>query len=459
MIKAAYIVPHPPLIVPEVGKGDEKAIKRTIDAYHQVAKEIAELKPKTIIISSPHGITYRDYFHVSPYESFQGNFEQYGGKEVEAFPINDLDLVHEIEKIAKKVDFPAGTLGAKYTLLDHGVLVPLYFINHYYSDYKVVLLSPSGFDHNKHYEMGKLVQSVIKENHDVVYIASGDLSHKLTEDGPYGYVEQGPLFDKEVVNALEKADFLKLLELSPAACYKVAECGINSFTMMAGFLDGYQMDSELLSYEGPFGVGYAVLKYSNLSKNPSRSFDVIYQGIIDNSIKELRKKEDPYVSLARKALELYVSKNYTISVDNSFPDELLKNKAGVFVSLHLNDRLRGCIGTVVPTKNNIAEEIVENAISAGTRDYRFSKVKSHELENIEYSVDVLLPPEPIDSSDKLDITIYGVIVSSGHKTGLLLPNIDGIDNVEEQIEVAKRKAGIDDYEKYKLHRFKVIRHH
>lgn len=142
----------------------------------------------------------------------------------------------------------------------------------------------------------------------------------------------------------------------------------------------------------------------------------------------------------------------------NLPAELTDRAAGVFVSLHREGRLRGCIGTIAPTEENVAQEIVHNAISAGTRDPRFPPVQTGELDWLEYSVDVLGRPEPVDSPDRLDPKQYGVIVSYGRKRGLLLPDLDGVDTVEEQVAIARRKGGIRAEDPYTLQRFKVVRH-
>ena len=140
-------------------------------------------------------------------------------------------------------------------------------------------------------------------------------------------------------------------------------------------------------------------------------------------------------------------------------DELINNKAGVFVSIHKNDLLRGCVGTIQPATNCIADEIIHNAVSAGIMDNRFTQVRKRELQYLQYKVDVLLKPEAIKSIKELDIKKYGVIVSHNYKTGLLLPNIEGIDSVEEQVRIAKEKAGIRDNEKVTMKRCEVIRHY
>jgi AmmeMemoRadiSam system protein A len=137
---------------------------------------------------------------------------------------------------------------------------------------------------------------------------------------------------------------------------------------------------------------------------------------------------------------------------------MMEERAGVFVSLKKHGQLRGCIGTIAPTCPCIADEIIQNAISAGTKDPRFSPVRESELDDIVYSVDVLGEPEPVDDVSQLDVIRYGVIVSSGYKRGLLLPNLEGVDTVEQQVEIARQKAGIGRNEDYSLERFEVIRH-
>ena len=136
-----------------------------------------------------------------------------------------------------------------------------------------------------------------------------------------------------------------------------------------------------------------------------------------------------------------------------------RQRAGVFVSIKKEGRLRGCIGTIQPAQDSVAEEIMENAVSAAVRDSRFSPVQPEELEKLIISVDVLGDTEEIDSPDKLDVRRYGVVVTKGYKKGLLLPNLDGVDTVEEQIAIAKQKAGIGERAQVRLERFEVVRHH
>ena len=246
--------------------------------------------------------------------------------------------------------------------------------------------------------------------------------------------------------------------MDPVMVNEGGECGLRSIIIAMGSLDGYNISSQVLSYEGPFGVGYGVAMFERQDKNEKRKLvDKLYKRK-QQRMEKVREKEDIYVSLARRSLESYIRTGKIIEPDADLPGEMLEEKAGVFVSIKKNGQLRGCIGTVEPVRDNIAEEIIYNAISAGVRDPRFMPVDASELDDLVYSVDVLTKPEPIDSEDELDPKRYGVIVKSGGRSGLLLPNLEGVNTVREQIEIALQKAGIRSYEHYDLERFEVIRH-
>lgn len=173
---------------------------------------------------------------------------------------------------------------------------------------------------------------------------------------------------------------------------------------------------------------------------------------------ERQSKGNPYVALARSAVVACVRDGRKLPLPEDVPEEMLNRRAGAFVTLYRNGMLRGCIGTIHPTRDSLAEEIISNAIASSTQDPRFPAVTPQELKDLEISVDVLGDPEPITSLDELDPVRYGVIVSCGYRRGLLLPNLEGVDTAEEQVDIARRKAGIDRRESYTLERFEVIRH-
>ena len=165
----------------------------------------------------------------------------------------------------------------------------------------------------------------------------------------------------------------------------------------------------------------------------------------------------PLVQLAREAIREYLEKGEIIRL----PDELtseMKERHGTFVSLKMKGKLKGCIGTYEPATSCVAEEVIHNAISAATRDPRFMPVTLPELKEINISVDILTPPEPVRSISELDPKKYGVIVKSGYRRGLLLPDIEGVNTPEEQVEIAKEKAGIGQAEPVELFKFEVKRY-
>lgn len=454
------MVSHPPLIVPEVGKGEEKKIQDTIDAYHRVAGKIGELKPETIVLISPHQIMYADYFHISPGKGAKGDFSQFRAGRVKMEVSYDTQFVEKLCMLADEKHLPAGILGEWEKKLDHGTMVPLFFVEQYWKNYQLVRIGLSGLPLIGHYELGQCIQQAAEAlGKRVILIGSGDLSHRLKEDGPYGYQAEGPLYDSRIMDVMGRGAFGELLEFQEGFCEKAGECGHRSFTVMAGALDKMNLIPERLSYEGPFGVGYGICSYMVQGRNSERNFGEQYEEIHRRLLAEQRKKEDAYVRLARKTIEEYVGKGQKIKVPEELPEEMYSGKAGVFVSIKEDGKLRGCIGTIQAVRSSIAEEIIENAISAAAKDSRFSPVEPEELGRLVISVDVLGSMESIDSPDELDVKKYGVVVTKGFKRGLLLPNLEGVDTVEEQIGIAKRKAGIGEEEKVQLERFEVVRHY
>ena len=466
-IIAAFAVPHPPLIIPEVGNGREKGIQATVDAYEEVGRRVAELAPDTIVVSSPHATLYRDYFHISPGRSAKGSFARYGASRAAYKVAYDADFTAALADACDDAGISGGTGYERDPELDHATMIPVHFIQKRFRDFKLVRIGLSGFNAGEHYRMGMLVQQVAAElGRRVVYIASGDLSHKLTPDGPYGFAPEGPVFDARVTDDFARGDFLDLLALDPSLAERAAECGLRSFQMMAGALDRTAVTSELLSYEGPFGVGYGIAAFTPAGEegaDESRALLAQWEALRADDLAARKAAEDPYVRLARASFESYVRDGKRLklsSVADGLPSELTDGRAGCFVSLKIDGQLRGCIGTLAPTRACLAEEIIANAISAGTHDYRFSPVRPDELDELVYDVDVLSAPERIASKAQLDTKRYGVIVSCDDgRRGVLLPDLDGIDTADEQVSIAARKGGIDlRRDDYHLERFEVVRH-
>ncbi len=458
-IVGAFILPHPPIILPGIGKGEEKKIQKTTDSFREVARRIKNLAPETIVITSPHSIMYADYIHISPGDKAIGDMRQFRAPQITVKAAYDTEFVRALEDISISAGIPTGTQGEKSAALDHGTMLPLLFVNEQYTSYKLVRTGLSGLPMADHYRFGMCIRAAAeKTGKKVVLIASGDLSHKVRAEGPYGYAAEGVQFDREITEIMASGDFLRFFSFSSEFAEKAAECGLRSCVIMAGAFDGQGVDSELLSYEGTFGVGYGVASFMPKGVNADRHFLDQYLEQEEERMKKLKEGEDAFVRLARYSVEHFVTTGKRAQLPGALPDNFLREKAGVFVSLKKHGNLRGCIGTISPVTSCIAEEILRNAVSSCSEDPRFDRVRVDELPDLVYSVDVLAPPEPISSEAELDVRRYGVIVTSGHKRGLLLPNLEGVDTVAQQISIASQKAGIKSGEKISLERFEVVRH-
>ena len=461
-ILGAAAVPHPPIILPEIGRGEEAKIAATTAAYEEVARRIVALEPETIIITSPHTIMYSDYFHISPGEGASGSMAQFNAPQV-AIAVNyDVEFVQKLTSSAMAEGVTAGTLGERHPSLDHGTMIPLRFLQKAGLDFdrvKFMRIGLSGLNAATHYKLGQIIAHVSNEiGRKVFFLASGDLSHKL-KGSHYGFAEEAPIFDAQLMNNLGGADFLSLLTMDDRLCAHAAECGLRSFWIMSGALDKLSVTAERLSYEGTFGVGYGIVYFNVGAEDDSRNFAAQLAQVKAIEAAKRRASEDDFVKLARYSLETFVKTRKPADLPDDLPAALMNRRAGAFVSLHKDGNLRGCIGTIMATQDSLAEEIIQNAISACSRDPRFDPVTVEELDDIEYSVDILGDPERVFSIKDLDARRYGVIVENEGRRGLLLPDLEGVDTPEEQIAIAKRKAGIRPEEKVALFRFEVVRHH
>ena len=376
-IVAAMAVPHPPIILPEIGRGEEKKIARTTAAYREVMRRAAALEPDTVVITSPHATLYSDYFHISPGKKAVGDFSAFRCPEVKIEAAYDDVFSKALADACAADNLPAGFLGEREPALDHGTMIPLYFLQpELKKPVKVVRIGLSGLAADVHYRLGQMIKETAEKlGRRVVFIASGDLSHKLKADGPYGFAKEGPVFDEEVTKALGAADFLSLLTISPELAEGAAECGLRSFWIMAGVFDCQMVHAELLAHEGPFGVGYGVAYFTPEGSDDSRD---IGRQLIEREKKDIaaiREHEDAYVRLARESLETFVRSHVMMPLPKDLPEDLQDRRAGCFVSIKKDGRLRGCIGTLAPGRRNLAEEILCNAarLACTTRASRRSR--------------------------------------------------------------------------------------
>ena len=471
--KGLIITPHPPIILPEIGGGKEEDAQATIDGIKQIARLVKEKKPELIVCITPHGNVFQDGVCVLDEAELSGDLGQFGNyklkmrKELDQ-EFNDklIDefVEHEIPSIFLNNN-SAKEYRAKVAL-DHGCFVPLYYIDKEYQDYKIVHITIGLLSLHELYLIGKMIRRIIDNgNTQTMILASADLSHCLKEEGPYEYNPSGEVFDNRVVEAIKAGEFSEILNLPEELYESACECGLKPIAMALGALDGYKTKTTVYSYEGPYGVGYMNAYLDGQEKGNDSLLD-LYMMEKYESYEGRKRNESIYVSLARASVEECIKYEKQLDWEafkelilrGDIIEELENKRAGVFVSIHKKDQLRGCIGTIAPTQENLVDEIMYNAVQAATEDDRFYPIRKSELAELVFKVDVLQEIEDIEGPEELDVQKYGVIVQARGRRGLLLPNLEGINTVEEQISIAKQKAGIKPNEKVQLFRFEVTRY-
>ena len=268
--------PHPPMIVPAVGRGSEAQITKTTQAYRALARRLAAFEPETVVITTPHSVMYQDYIHISPGEGARGDFGRFGAPGEKYQVAYDQELVTELAALAQAEGLPAGTQGERSPALDHGFLVPLHFLAEAMGSpwpCRFARIGLSGLAFESHYRLGMLIKEAAKGlNRRVCLVASGDLSHYGRDDGPYGFRPEGPRYDERVMDIMGRAAFDELLDMPQVFCEKAGECGQRSFLIMAGAFDGQRVQADIFSYEGVTGVGYGTCLFSPQGPDAAREF-------------------------------------------------------------------------------------------------------------------------------------------------------------------------------------------
>jgi AmmeMemoRadiSam system protein A len=448
----AGIYPHPPILIPDVGGQESNKVVSTAMAMEEMAQRVKKSGADTLVLVSPHGPVFRDAIALLGEKVLKGSLARFGAPEIELSYHTDKHLLDAIEIEADRTNIRTATFDGRgaaaygvQAVLDHGALIPLYYLHKHGVRVPLVHITFGYLPPRQLFAFGQAIQRALSRlKRRAAIVASADLSHRLTEDAPAGFSPAGEEFDKKLVQLLTQYEVPAILNMNSRLTEEAGECGYRSIVICLGILDGLTVDPEILSYEGPFGVGYLV---ADLTPGVTRKV----KGIAAAT------EESAHVQLARRTLEQFVRNKELIEPPVNSP--LSKQKAGAFVSLKINGQLRGCIGTIEPTKKSLAGEIIENAVSAGFYDPRFTPVTANELPLLEYSVDVLSEAEEVPGPNMLDPKKYGVIVQSGRRRGLLLPDLDGVGTVEQQLAIALQKAGIAPHEDYRIFRFSVTRFH
>jgi AmmeMemoRadiSam system protein A len=541
-------MPHPPVLAHEVGRGREREAPRTLDGTERLRAALTELNaalaPDVLLVLSPHQPYTPGALFINSALQFRGSLARFGAPGVQVSLTGSRAALDDLSAALKAAGIPCAAGDMPDITPDHGAVVPLQFILPTFPDGKIpsaIIAGPSGLSIDQALALGDALRGLPGERRWAL-LASGDLSHRLKSDGPYGFDPNGPVFDAAVLEALKLGDPAPLLNLKTATIAGAGECGLRS---VLALLRLTRAPLELFSYEGPFGVGYCNALWTNralfppenrqtgapgaheqdregeapVPENPQAAtrdatdrrragepstpenpqavsptarktrigisvLPSLFRAHAEHPTGEARPARaasagsgqnpdtpppstsqggHPYPRLARAAITALLKGRPAptpADAETLAPQpDLWAPRKGCFVSIKNRDgSLRGCIGTFLPVRNGLAEEITSNAASAATRDPRFPPMRPEELSNVRISVDVLSEPELMRPGMRLDPKIYGVIVCKDGRRGLLLPDLEGIDSVEQQVAVAAQKGGIRDTAGAEIYRFTVDRY-
>jgi len=346
-------------------------------------------------------------------------------------PLGDVAIDAELGKqiLAASRHLQEDHLAHQY---EHSIEVQIPFLQYFKPDIKIVPIALAYASGDVYKEIGREIAVAVKKlNREAVIIASSDMTH-------YEPQQAAKDKDRQAIEAMLNLDEDELLK-------RIDELGIS--------MCGYAPAVSLISAAKELGVGETELVRYQTSGDASGDYARVvgYAGIIFKAA-----EMHPLVKLARKTVETYVREG-KMPRPGKLASEM-KQRAGTFVSIHKLGELRGCIGTIEPQQETVAEEVIANAVSSATRDPRFPPVTPEELKDLDYSVDVLTEPEPVADASHLDPQKYGVIVEAGYRRGLLLPDLEGVDSVDYQIDICRQKGGISPDEPVKLYRFEVKRY-
>lgn len=477
-----YLMPHPPLIIPSIGEGGEFEIQRTIDACNCVGKEIQELKPETIVIVSPHGTKFSDAISISNGEKIRGNLKEFKDSQITIEKHIDRQFNQKLEEICKYDNIPVvlydSNLLKKFHReykLDYASIIPMYFIEKFYKNYKIVQITYNNLSDVQLYKFGMAIKQTAKSlDRSVVFIDSMNLSKILTDEEKYQDsndeinldtdidtdidTDDKINFDTELISNLENGDVKSIFNIDKSKINDAVENELKSILIMLGAMDLEKINTQVMSYETDYKSSYSVIKFDNTKKDKSKLESIIsMKEEILNKANKISSCQNPYVKLSRDSLNHYFTTNHLMAVPHNIPCELKQNQSGVFVSLIKEGELRGCVGTTLPETDSIAQEIIRNTIQAATRDYRFSKITLEELNNIEISIDIISRPSQA-TKEELNPKKYGILVTQGSKKGVVLPNSPGINTVNAQIKLACKRANININENYELEKFETNRY-
>ncbi len=410
------------------GLVDEKAVKGEVIGL--VSPHAGYIYSGSVAGASISRVKFKDTFIIiGPNHTGRGDPLSIMTEGVWKTPLGEVEIDAELSEqiLATSSHLQEDYVAHQY---EHSIEVQVPFLQYFKPDIRIVPIVLAYSTGAIYKEIGKEIAKAVKEsNKEVVIIASTDMTHYESQES----AQRKDTLAIEAILDLNEDELLKRVdELDISMC-------------------GYAPTVSLISAAKELGAtGAELVKYQTSGDTTGDYSAVVgYAGVIITGMSSL-------VKLAKETVETYVKEGKPPQPKELTPE--MRERAGVFVSIHKFGELRGCIGTFEPSQKNVAEETIANAISSATRDPRFPPITPNELKDLSYSVDVLTHPEPIGSQDQLDPKKYGVIVECGWRRGLLLPDLEGVDSVDQQIDICRQKAGIVPDEPIKLYRFQVKRY-
>jgi AmmeMemoRadiSam system protein A len=427
---AGALVAHPPILLTEVGGAQSNKVRATADAIRELDGMLSAVDAALVVVVSPHSPSSMTSLPVRRAARVAGDLARFRAPQIRFEAGVDVMLAAALVDDGQRAGFPL--TWAEETELDHGVVVPLHSLPRTMANKRCIFLGVSGWPLPRFVEFGAWLQGRLRDR-SAILIASGDLSHRLTPDAPYGFRPQGPVFDRLVVDALRTSAWEQIEALDPDLVEEAGECGLRPLAILIGAGRAAHLRSQVLSYEGPFGVGYPVVAFT-ASVGSGLVLDI--------------------QALGRHAIDTYLRTRRLIDPPEPIP-VVLQSPSAVFVTLRKDGELRGCVGSVRPTEATAAHELIRYAVASAVRDPRFDPVRLDEVSALTIKVHLLDVPEPVTDIAALDPHTYGIIVRRGDRQALLLPDIDGIETPEQQVLAACQKAGIDRHAPLELERFRT----
>lgn len=432
-IVAGALVAHPPILLAEVGGAQSQRVSATADALRELDGILSAVDADLVVVISPHSPSSMTSLPVRRGANAGGNLARFRAPHVQVAAQVDVVLADALIADGQRAGF--SLIWAEETELDHGVVVPLHSLPKTMANKRCIFMGVSGWPLHRFIEFGVWLHGRLRDRFAVL-LASGDLSHRLTPDAPYGYRPEGPVFDRLVIDALRERDWKRIECLDPDLIEEAGECGLRPLAILLGAARAARLTSQVLSYEGPFGVGYPVAAFS-----APTVVDMAADIGLDVQ------------ALGRRAIETYLRTRRLIEPPEPLPADLQVPSA-VFVSLYKDGALRGCVGSVHPTEATAAHELIRYAVASALRDPRFDPVRLDEVSGLTIKVQLLDPAEATDISG-LNPQTHGIIVRAGDRQALLLPGIEGIDTPAQQLRAACEKAGINRNAPVELERFRT----